>query len=173
MNVFAKCFSDKLKSEATKHRPLQSALSLAQIGHLSNLAGYEIELNRDRCDSADFIIYHPDGAHGLDNGLHVIWQVRAVGFVCLVYYPTLQPYFYRGPKREVIYEMLNQMTSFLPNLGYQSEYTVYLKEQFVIIPDGLKYISTGINVMYASEFQEKYHDLYQFLKEKIEDQKHK
>jgi len=163
MHTFANGFSEKLNIEATKHRPPSSALSYEQIETLSHLAGYHIS----KINEEVFTIFHPDREHVLGDRLYLVWHVRAVGYVCLVYYPTLQPRFLQGPKPEVIDEMLSRLASFLPSLGYQSEYTVHLNEQFVIIPGELKYISTGIYVMYASEFQEKYLPLYQFLKEKM------
>lgn len=166
MHAFANGFSERLNIEATKHRPPSTTLFVEQIETLCSLAGYALVRNKEKY-AANFIIFHPDGKHGLDDGLHVIWHVRAVGFVCLVYYPTLQPYYVRGHKDGVRDEMLDRLASFLPKLGYQNEHVVHLNEEFVIIPDELRYISTGVYVMYATEFQEKYHDLYLFLKEKM------
>jgi len=167
MFPFASGFSNDLSREAFSYRPPRSSLSITQILRLCDLVGYKMGPNKDRQDFSKYF-YHSDKVHGLGNGLDIVWHVRAVGSVCLNYYPTLQPGSTRGPNKAVIEEMLTRLALFLPDLGYKDKYTVCLEEEFVIIPEEHRYISTGVYIMKATDFQEKYKDLYHFLQEKME-----
>jgi len=165
MNIFANGFSKRLNIEATKHRPPSTALSYEQIIALSALAGYRIVSDKTKY-AANFIIFHPDAEHGLDNGLRVFWHVRTNGRN-LIYYPTLQSFYMRGNKDKILAEMLDRLTKFLPGLGYQKEIVIPLGEEVITLPNELAKTSGGIFIMFVSEFQEKYEPLYLFLKEKM------
>lgn len=165
MTNFASGFSKRLNIEATKHRPPSTTLSYNQIVALSALAGYRIVSDKSKY-AANFIIFHPDAEHGLDNGLHVIWHARTDGWN-LIYYPTLQSFYIRGNKHKILYEMLDRLAKFLPDLGYQKEIVIPLEEEAITLPLELQKDGDVIFIMFKSEFQKKYQSLYAFLKEKM------
>ncbi len=162
MNIFARGFSERLNIIATANRPPVTVLSFAQIETLCSLAGYRLsKLNENM-----FTIFHPDGKHGLDNGLYVIWHVHP-DYRGLAYYPTLQLLYSRGENHELLNEMLKHLASFLPNIGFKSEIIFSLQEEIVVLPEALKAGNSGVEVMLLPEFQAKFKPLYRFLQEKM------
>lgn len=163
MKIFANGFSNRLRLVALENRPPATDLTKDQIIVLSDLAGYRLV---DRTGYPDrFTIFHPDGFHGIDDGLFLNWHVRpSPNYWCLVFYPTLRFHYLRGSNTEVIEEMEDHLATFLPILGFKKEILIPQKEEMVALPDELIHPNTSILVMYLSEFQEKYRKLYQFLK---------
>lgn len=164
--IFASGFSDKLRREASKHRPPSADLTREQILILSGPAGYPLKTRGFSQDG--FTLYHPDGVHGIDDGLYLIWHVRpGTDNWTLVFYPTIRFHYIRGGNDKIIEEMHLRLASFVHFLGYRQSITVSLDEEIVVLPDLLLHPESPWTVVYLSEFQETYRPLYQFLKEKM------
>ena len=163
METFASSFSDRLKRIALENRPPSTDLTLKQITILSDLAGYRLKNHKGF--PAGFTLYHPDGLHSIDDGLYLNWDVLVDSWN-LIYYPTLQYHCWRGDKYHIVDQMLNLLSHFLPNLGYQKKIVVPLEEEAITLPNELC-SDTGVRIMFKSEFQKRYQSLYSFLKEKM------
>jgi hypothetical protein len=163
LNIFADGFSPRLKQLATIHRPPITTVPLDQIEALCRFAGYRLAKINDRI----FTIFDSDNGAGLDNGLCLVWQVKADSWN-LIYYPTLKSYYLiEGPNKGQLEDMLAFLTLFLPNIGCESEIQKPMTEEIITVPDELLGSSDGVRLMLITEFQKKYLPLYRFMQEKM------
>lgn len=160
---FASGFSEKLNIAATATRPPYSPyLSFEQAAilcELSNLYIYE--------DKRGYYIrpHDHDNRNGIDESVYVSWMVRTDGNN-LIYYPTLESRYMRGDFEQVG-KMLQSLANNLPFIGFADELIVPLNEPVITLPKDLERSNHGITVMFLSEFQARYRELYRFFKEKI------
>jgi hypothetical protein len=165
MDEFAKGFSEKLRQIATENRPVGFELNFEQIQKLASLAGYRIKGNGRH----NFLLYSTEGGgedilfqSGIDSGILIKWSV-VTDRTILIYHPVVEPRLPKG-RLNPPPTMIDRLSSLLIHLGLKEEIVIHLKERTIIVPDSLKDPENPIDLMFYSEFEEKYEKIYHQIK---------